>query len=239
QMSHGSMLQIRIADTGIGMSEIELARIFSPFMQADTSTSRQFGGTGLGLTISKRLAELLGGDVTVQSTLGKGSVFTVTVPTGSSDGVRMVENPGESHLGSETDQFAGKCPATSLRGMRLLLAEDGCDNQRLISTILTRMGADVVLATNGQIAVEHALASRDAGNPFDAILMDMQMPVLDGYQATRRLRKEEWSHPIIALTANAMREDRQKCLDIGCDGYLSKPIDRRQLLDVLTQLVHC
>ncbi len=105
--------------------------------------------------------------------------------------------------------------------------------------ILTKMGATVVVAENGRMAVEIALASRDAGNPFDVILMDMQMPVLDGYQATQRLRRQGWSQPIIALTANAMAEDRQKGLGAGCDDYLAKPIDRRQLLDALMRLVCC
>ena len=228
------ILQIQIADTGIGISKEALTELFQPFTQADASTSRNFGGTGLGLTVSKRLAELLGGDIAVESALGKGSSFTVTVPTGHLDGVRMLENPAaiQFHAGEDKPSDAGRS-ATPLSGHRLLLAEDGPDNQRFISFILKRMGADVTVAENGRAAVESAIASRDAGSPFDLILMDMQMPVLNGYQATQMLRAENWSGPIVALTAHAMTEDRQKCLDAGCNEYLTKPIDRNRLLKVL------
>ena len=230
----GPILQIQIADTGIGISEEALAELFQPFMQADASTSRKFGGTGLGLTVSKRLAELLGGDIAVESDLGKGSSFTVTVPTGHLDGVRMLENPAEIqfHVGEDKPSDASR-NAKPLSGHRLLLAEDGPDNQRFISFILKRMGADVTVAENGRAAVEGAIASRNAGSPFDLILMDMQMPVLDGYQATQMLRVKNWSGPIVALTAHAMKEDQQKCLDVGCDEYLTKPIDHNRLLQVL------
>jgi CheY-like chemotaxis protein len=122
-----------------------------------------------------------------------------------------------------------------LTGRRLLLAEDGPDNQRFISFVLKRMGANVTVAENGQVAVEAAIASRNAGTPFDLILMDMQMPVLDGYQATRLLRSENWSGPIVALTANAMTDDADKCLDAGCDRYLAKPIDHNRLTQSLVE----
>jgi signal transduction histidine kinase/CheY-like chemotaxis protein len=232
----GPILQIQIADTGIGISKEALAGLFQPFTQADASTSRKFGGTGLGLTISKRLAELLGGDLAVESAPGKGSSFTVTVPTGSLDGVRMLENPSEIqfHSGKDASSDARR-DAMLLGGRRLLLAEDGPDNQRFISLILKRVGVDVTVVENGRAAVESAIASRDAGSPFDLILMDMQMPVLDGYQATQMLRVKNWSGPIVALTAHAMTEDRQNCLDAGCDEYLTKPIDRNRLLQVLVQ----
>lgn len=229
------ILQIQVIDTGIGISREALAGLFQPFTQADASTSRKFGGTGLGLTVSKRLAELLGGDLVVESSEGKGSSFTVTVPTGSLDGVRAIGNPAEiqAHVGEDEPSDDGR-NATPFSGRRLLLAEDGPDNQRFTSFILKRMGADVTVAANGQAAVESAIASRDAGNPFDLILMDMQMPVLDGYQAAKRLRAENWSEPIIALTAHAMTEDRQRCLDAGCDDYLTKPINRQHLQQMLT-----
>jgi signal transduction histidine kinase/DNA-binding NarL/FixJ family response regulator len=232
----GPMLQIQVVDTGIGISAEAKAEIFEAFTQADASTSREFGGTGLGLTLSKRLARLLGGNIAVESTLGKGSSFTLTVPTDSLDGIRMVENPNEiKFCGGKKERSDASRKPTLLSGQRLLLAEDGPDNQRFITFILTQLGGDVIAANNGQAAVEIAIASRDAGKPFDLILMDMQMPVLDGYRATQQLRTENWLGPIVALTANAMTEDRQKCLDAGCDDYLAKPIDRDRLIEVLTQ----
>ena len=230
----GPILEILIADTGIGIAKEALPGLFEPFMQADASTCRQFGGTGLGLTVSKRLAELLGGDISVESTEGKGSAFTVTVPTGSLDGVPMIEKPAEIQIHVDKDESAdAEQDAAPFKGRRLLLAEDGLDNQRFIAFILRRMGAEVTVADNGQAAVELAHASREAGHPFDLILMDMQMPILDGYQAAEQLRAEDWPTPIIALTAHAMMEDRQKCLDAGCDDYLKKPIDRKRLRQVL------
>lgn len=240
----GPILQIQIADTGVGIAEKAIAGLFQPFTQADASTCREFGGTGLGLTVSKRLAELLGGDITVASTRGKGSSFTVAVPTGPLDGVRMLKRPAEIQFHVEKDELtaAGHNNAP-LAGRRLLLAEDGEDNQRFISFILRRMGAEVTVAENGQAAVELALGSLEIGKPFDLILMDMQMPILDGYQAAERLRAENWPTPIVALTAHAMTEDRRKCLDAGCHDYLSKPIDRKQLVKVLSRWLvpehHC
>ncbi len=123
----------------------------------------------------------------------------------------------------------------SLEGRRILLAEDGPDNQRLISFILKKAGAEVELAENGQIAHDEALAARTRGTPFDLILMDMQMPVMDGYTATSKLRKADYDAPIIALTAHAMAEDRRKCLDAGCDEFTTKPIDRAKLIALIAE----
>lgn len=220
-----------VADTGIGMTEEQISKLFHPFTQADASTTRRFGGTGLGLTISKRLTEMLGGTLTLTSQPGVGSRFICKINAGLLDGVRMLEGWTEATAPVTKPKSV---PIAALRPhklhYRLLLAEDGQDNQRLIAFHLQKAGAEVVIAENGQVAVDCALASRSRGENFDAILMDMQMPVLDGYMATRILRAQGFTLPIIALTANAMNGDRDKCLAAGCDDYARKPIDREQLL---------
>ncbi|MHC4403042.1 MAG: PAS domain S-box protein [Planctomycetota bacterium] len=227
----GPMLRFEVTDTGIGMTEEQTRKLFEPFTQADTSTSREFGGTGLGLTISKRFAEMLGGDITVTSTPGECSAFSATVATGPLDGVRMLDGPAE-------DAPVAARPAypidTSLPALdcRVLLVEDGPDNQRLISFLLRKAGAYVRVAENGKVALEEVLA---ATTPFDVILMDIQMPVMDGYQSTRAPRSGGYTGPIIALTAHAMKEDRQKCLSAGCDDYLSKPIERTTLVSLIAK----
>ena len=164
------------------MSADELGRLFRPFTQADASTTRKFGGTGLGLTISKRFADLLGGDLVAESEVGKGSTFTVTVRTGSVEGVRMYQ-PGS---GTDAPPHArsparGTLPRLSCR---VLVAEDGIDNQRLLSFLLRKAGAEVEVADNGLAAMEKALAAQRDGKEFAVILMDMQMPVMDGYTST-------------------------------------------------------
>ncbi|MGD0516961.1 MAG: ATP-binding protein [Thermoguttaceae bacterium] len=223
-------LRFDVIDTGIGLSEEQISRLFQPFSQADTSTNRCYGGSGLGLAISKRLAEMLGGDLTVTSVFGKGSTFRVSIATRSMDGAKLIDQP------SEAAQYTPYALHSEIRlDGCILLAEDGPDNQRLIAHILQKAGAEVVVAENGQVAFALALAAWQAGNPFDVILMDMQMPVVDGYQATRELRSIGYGGPIIALTAHAMMEDRQKCLDAGCNNYTTKPIDRAVLLECVAK----
>ncbi len=220
-------MQFTVTDTGIGMTRQQVEKLFQPFTQGDASTARRFGGTGLGLTISKRLAEMLGGGIEVQSEHRKGSTFTVTIHPGSLDGVAMLDTPPEGLPVEKTR--AEERPAHTLHG-RVLLAEDGPDNQRLIRFILERAGLAVDLAENGGAACEMAFESQSAGRPYDLIVMDMQMPECDGYEATRHLRRAGWRGPIVALTAHAMTGDRQKCLQAGCDDYATKPIDRDGLL---------
>ncbi|HBO42592.1 MAG TPA: hypothetical protein DD670_01385 [Planctomycetaceae bacterium] len=228
-----SLLQVDVIDTGIGMTQSEISNLFSPFSQADSSTTRRFGGTGLGLTISKRLAEMLGGDISVESVPNKGSTFSVTVETGNLDGVELLETPKESCVVARLTPSAA-VPAVRL-DCRILLAEDGPDNQRLISFLLRKAGAEVTLAENGQTAHDLAMAARDGGCPFDVILMDMQMPVMDGYEATRRLRAGGYTGPIIALTAHAMERDAVACRRAGCDAYLTKPINPNTFLPVIAR----
>ncbi|HVX87159.1 MAG TPA: ATP-binding protein [Phycisphaerae bacterium] len=220
------LLQFDVIDTGIGMSREEANRLFQPFVQADVSTTRRFGGTGLGLTICKRLAEMLGGNITIDSAPNRGSTFTLRIDPGPLDGVRRLQNCREALAGTDRPQSAG-APAFNAR---VLLVDDGEDNRRLLSLYLARAGAQVSLAENGRSAVDLAQAALAAGKPFHVILMDMQMPVLDGYAAATLLRAQGYQLPIIALTANAMAEDCDKCLSAGCTDYLSKPVRRERLL---------
>jgi signal transduction histidine kinase/DNA-binding response OmpR family regulator len=222
------VIRFEISDTGIGMTPDQVVKLFQPFTQADVSTTRKFGGTGLGLTISKRLAHVLGGDITIASEPGRGSTFIFTLDGGLREGVELLEN-------FTADQLAGADAEETSEDVRLsgriLLAEDGEDNQDLLSTHLRKAGADVVIAGNGRLAVESAMeAMAPGGRRFDLILMDMHMPELDGYGATRKLRAAGLNLPIVALTANAMAEDRVKCLEAGCTDYLSKPITRSHLV---------
>ena len=221
-------LSFEVADTGIGMTRDQVDRLFQAFTQADTSTTRKFGGTGLGLIITRKIAGLLGGDVTVDSEFGKGSTFTLSVATGPLDGVQMVSaadpNPSE-----QADPYARPFPPRAVHG-RVLLVEDGEDNQALLNYLLTNAGAEVDLAENGQVGLDKAMEAWAAGEPHGVILTDMQMPVMDGYTLARTLREKGYPRQIIALTAHAMKGDIDRCLDSGCDTYLSKPIDRDDLL---------
>jgi CheY-like chemotaxis protein len=166
----------------------------------------------------------------------------VAVAVGPLDGVPLVDHPGEAAPAGEKSVRPSAKSQIKL-SCRILLAEDGPDNQRLISLLLRKAGADVTIAQNGQEALEKALATcpgsgrrwSDPAEPFDVILMDMQMPLTDGYEATRRLRAAGYTRPIVALTAHAMSDDRQKCLDAGCDDYLPKPIEREQLLEMVAK----
>ncbi len=217
-----SAIRFDVTDTGIGIKKSKLQSLFRPFVQADSSTSRKYGGTGLGLTITKHISELLGGEVAVESKLGKGSTFSLVVPTGDLNGVELAQiDPDEL---TQEVRASAKRPTQDLTGLRLLLAEDGYDNQLLLRTILGRAGATVDLAENGREAVARAKKV-----PYDVILMDMQMPEMDGYTATSLLRKGGYEGPILALTAHGMAGDRDKCLQAGCNEYLTKPIDREIL----------
>ena len=221
-------LIFRVIDTGIGIATAQQSRLFRAFTQADNSTTREFGGTGLGLAISKRLVELLGGTISVLSAEGLGATFEFDLPTGPLDGTPMIDRP---EIATSSPRSAPRMTADVLSvAAEVLLVEDGPDNRRLISHHLKKAGVQVTTAENGQLAIE-AVGCRE--KPFDLILMDMQMPVLDGYSATTELRKSGYEGTIVALTAHAMTGDRERCLEAGCDGYLTKPIDAVQLIETV------
>ncbi|MFK7883597.1 MAG: ATP-binding protein [Phycisphaerales bacterium] len=218
-------LCVEVEDTGIGMSREQSEKIFAPFAQADTSSTRRQGGTGLGLTISRQLARLLGGDLVVARTeVEQGTLMRATVHAPLAE---RVQPPGERSLPGHP---ASESNAQPLRGLDILLAEDGVDNQRLLMFMLSRAGATVTLANDGLEAFERC-TGRDR-QTFDLILMDMQMPRMDGYKASQELRHHHLTTPIIALTANALDGDRSRCMDAGCDDYLSKPVDRQRLIAI-------
>jgi signal transduction histidine kinase/ActR/RegA family two-component response regulator len=229
-------LMFDVVDTGIGMDAAALEQIFEPFMQGDTSTTRKYGGTGLGLAISRRLAERLGGQLTVEgSALGQGSRFRLTLGVEPEDLAALEHQPSEAILFRRpgSDNRAGRATDKPLADLRILLVEDGPDNQRLIKHLLTRAGATVDVVENGALALDAINAEPVAGPKYDLILMDMQMPVMDGYEATRRLRAQGESRPIVALTAHAMSDDRDRCLAAGCSEFATKPIKRTELFETI------
>ncbi len=239
------LVTIHVSDTGIGISPEQKSRLFENFSQGDGSTSRRFGGTGLGLAIARRLARMMGGDVTVVSKPGEGSVFTLTlvakagasapplpssppelslVPCGG-NGAKGGE--GERRVQPDADGKASR-PETGLRGMRTLVVDDNAINRRVARLFLEPFGVLATEAANGAEALE--ILSKE---PFDLVLLDMHMPVLDGQETIARIRRSGsgWSRvPVIALTADAMSGDRETCLQLGMDGYVSKPVDQREML---------
>ena len=228
------LLRFDVIDTGVGLTPQQQALLFRPFAQADNSTTRKFGGTGLGLTISKRLANMLGGDLVCASEPGSGSTFSLTVRTGPLRDVVMLDSP--QALVDASEGAIRRADSVRLEG-RVLLAEDGPDNRVLITFYLKQAGLEVVEVENGLLARDRALEAFRKGNPFDLILMDMQMPELDGYGATTELRKAGYRAPIVALTAHAMGGDREKCIAAGCDDFAIKPIDQEAFVGVLKKFL--
>lgn len=229
-------LTIDVTDTGIGMSKDGLRRIFSPFSQANTQTTRLYGGTGLGLTLCRQLIERMHGKITVRSKEHQGTRFTVTLPLPIYHSPN-IENPKQlSELASlpEHPKTATEPPVMTppQSGLQILLVEDNEVNQMVASALLSKMGHEADLAENGELAIV-ALEKR----PYDLILMDCQMPVMDGYEATRRIRKNPaWQNlPIIAITANVMQGDKDDCFTCGMNDYITKPYNREQLSEVITR----
>jgi PAS domain S-box-containing protein len=222
-----SLLRFEVKDSGIGISREQQVRLFQPFSQADISTKRRFGGTGLGLALSKRLAQQMGGDVFLaESQPGIGSTFVVTIDPGR---VKIAPTTSKS---STSVKPAGGSTGTDQRiaGLRILLVEDSPDIQFLVGRFLMNAGAIVETAANGMEAINLAHS-----NNYDLMLMDLQMPVMDGYETVSKLRQEGYRVPIIALTAHAMLEERQRCLELGFSDHLGKPVDRKLLLDTISQ----
>jgi signal transduction histidine kinase/CheY-like chemotaxis protein len=230
-------IRFSVRDTGIGMSPEYKKAVckFEAFTQADCFTTRKFGGTGLGLKISNSLAQLLDGSIQIESELGEGSTFTLELPTGNLSDVQMltpeqVSASTASPTESQLEPVNPACNHKELAGCRILIAEDGPDNQRLLRYHLEKAGASVWIVENGHQAIE-AVGESLLEKLFDLVLMDMQMPQLDGYDATRQIRNRGHTLPIIAITAHAMEDDRQKCINAGCDEYLSKPINKTSLIN--------
>ncbi len=224
-------LEIVVRDTGVGIAYENLPKIFQPFTQAEHFITRKYGGTGLGLTISREMARALGGDLTVvESEIGKGSTFRITVSPGNVDSASVYyeESPD---LKSSTLSKELKDPL--LKDVRILVVEDFEDNQRLLKALLQHEGAIVELANDGEEGIKKALAGT-----FDVVLMDIQMPVLNGYLATTKLRTLGYKLPIIALTANAMKGEAERCLEAGFSDYLAKPIDRTSLSSKVNYYAH-
>jgi len=236
-------ISFQVIDTGIGMSAKQVSAIFRAFTQADPSMARRFGGTGLGLAISRRLAEMLGGSIAVSSMPGKGTTFRVQIETGPLESVDMIfPVPGAELLRKDEpppghDVRAGAGGECLLDRVRILLADDARDNRKIVSWHLRRAGAEVELAEDGGIAIEKVLSAETEGRGFDLVLMDMQMPRMDGFAATKKLREQGFSRPIIALTAHAMTGDREHCLAAGCDEYATKPIDPHELVHLIARQV--
>ncbi len=223
-------LTFRIVDTGIGINHDQIPRIFDPFQRIETSTTRKHPGAGLGLTLARAIAEQLGGDITIESAPGAGCFVSVSI------------DPGEYVISEHADEQEEPIPEppapidhTILDSKRVLIVEDAEDNQRLLTHHLTKAGCTVQLADNGQIGIDRVKDALESGTPFDLILMDMQMPVLDGFDATAILREDGITTPIVGVTAYSSAEDRTRCLQAGCNEYLAKPVEHSDLLDTCAE----
>lgn len=224
-----NLLSISVIDTGVGLTAEQIKKMFTPFTQADASTTRKYGGTGLGLYISQQLAKKLGGDIKIESTPDVGSCFTINVTTGNVNKEKLLTSmPALQTISTQPIINSVKSKVTG----KVLLVEDNVNNQRLVTMYLKKLGADVVVANNGKEAIDKA-----ESNVFDLVLMDVQMPVMNGIDATIYLRKNNYTKPIVALTANAMKEDVEICYKAGCDDFIQKPISQQSFLVSITKFL--
>jgi CheY-like chemotaxis protein/anti-sigma regulatory factor (Ser/Thr protein kinase) len=216
-------IRFEVEDTGIGIATEFQQKIFEPFVQEDGSAARKYSGTGLGLAITRKFAWLLGGEITLTSEKGKGSVFSLIIPAGIDPAAQPLLNR------QKIIDDAGKVKENRFSGC-ILVAEDVKTNQMLMKFLLEKMGLKVTIAENGAEAVDKAL-----GQKFDLIFMDIQMPKVNGYEAARTLRSKGIKIPIVALTAGTMEGDEEKCIEAGCDAYLSKPVILSKLIEILSK----
>ncbi|MGV6814370.1 MAG: response regulator [Phycisphaerales bacterium] len=222
------MLDIKVADTGIGIEKDHINAIFNPFQQAEDALTRQYGGAGLGLSISRDIAKALGGNISVASTPGVGSTFIITIDPGDLEAMKIEPKVAKAKKND------GPKP---LDGYKLLIVDDAKDNRMLLKHILKKTGAEIEFAMDGKQALEAVDMGLQIEQPFDLILMDMQMPVMDGYFATVKLREQGINTPVIAVTAHALEGDRQHCLDSGCNDYLTKPINKKLLIETCARVI--
>jgi PAS domain S-box-containing protein len=227
---HDGQLLIEVTDTGIGMTADQQERIFEAFSQADSSVTRRFGGTGLGLSISKRIVEAMQGTIRVESKSGHGSKFLIALPADAGADIAYIDQAAcESYLQAKHSPCEDE-KSYRLNPATVLIVDDGATNRNIVSVVLKRHNLNIIEAENGEEAVTIAMTQ-----DVDVILMDMQMPVMDGYEATQTLRELDYSGPIIALTGNATSGERQRCLEIGCHEFLPKPIDIDQMIQLISK----
>jgi len=224
------LLTIKVSDTGIGMNKTEIQKLFKPFSQADSSTTRKYGGTGLGLCIAKQLSQKLGGDIFVQSEKGVGTTFEFVLKVGDSEHQDLVSSLDQLSLIIDDEKVV--IEPNSLSG-HVLLVEDSPDNQDLMSRYLTRAGATVEVVDNGLKALQKTVG----GEVYDLILMDIHMPIMDGITTTLKLRESGYNKPIVAITANALKQDRAKYMAAGMNDYLTKPIVVNRFYRVLKRFL--
>jgi CheY-like chemotaxis protein len=227
-------LVFEVVDTGIGVSKEQQKVLFCAFQQGDRSIARRFGGTGLGLTISRALARLLDGTISIKSKVSVGSTFSLCLPAGELENLELIY--WQESSGQSTQEVLSNEPSQVLP-YRLLLAEDNAVNQLVVTRILEKAGATVDTVSNGVEAMERVIEAAEQGVPYDAVLMDLSMPQMDGLTATRNLREGGMSLPIIALTADARPSTGTECMEAGCNGYTIKPVNREQLFDLLVDQI--